>query len=67
MTGVLRQQWARGFTFWLKAGARAPGWLLDALAGNPHQEDLEWRQGLVMLRFDQGTYADAPSLGLDLA
>ncbi len=57
-----------GYPLAHRSGLNAPRWLLDHLEGQASDEDLlRWDAGTVMLRFDQGVYADATTLGLDLA
>lgn len=54
-----------GFPLTYQAGADFPGWLLRHLAG-AQAEPPGWRDGVVMLRYDQGVYVEAADLGLEL-
>lgn len=64
----LNARFGGGFPLAYHAGCRAPAWLLDHLAGTRELEAdaLSWRSGVLMLRYDQGVYAEASEVGLAL-
>jgi len=54
-----------GFPLAWRAGAHYPRWILEELLGLPPTvRDDGWRDGLVMLRYDEAVFVDAASVGL---
>jgi carbamoyl-phosphate synthase large subunit len=53
-----------GFPLAYAAGADFPGWMIRHVDGQQAQPALTWRPDVVMLRYDQGVYAEAAELGL---
>jgi carbamoyl-phosphate synthase large subunit len=55
-----------GFPLTATAGANYPLWILQMLSDQPIQEDMQaqWQDNFAMLRFDQGLFAKATSVGL---
>lgn len=54
-----------GFPLSWEAGARFPRWLIEEVAGLPSTADSDgWRDGLVMLRYDDAVFVDARDAGL---
>ncbi len=55
-----------GFPLTAAAGANYPLWILQMLSDQPIQEDMQaqWQDNFAMLRFDQGLFAKATSVGL---
>lgn len=55
-----------GFPLSWEAGAHFPLWMLQEMLQVPSSANaVEWRSGLVMLRFDDSVFADAEALGLE--
>jgi carbamoyl-phosphate synthase large subunit len=54
-----------GFPLAWQAGARFPQWLIEEVLDLPRSADPgSWRDGLVMLRYDQAVYIDGKDVGL---
>jgi carbamoyl-phosphate synthase large subunit len=55
-----------GFPLTAVAGANYPLWILQMLSNQPVQEDMQaqWQDNFAMLRFDQGLFTKAASVGL---
>jgi carbamoyl-phosphate synthase large subunit len=54
-----------GFPLSWEAGARFPRWLIEEVAGIPSTAETNgWRDGLVMLRYDDAVFVDAREVGL---
>ena len=55
-----------GFPLTAAAGANYPLWILQMLSDQPIQEDMQaqWQDNFAMLRFDQGLFTKATSVGL---
>jgi carbamoyl-phosphate synthase large subunit len=48
-----------------EAGADFPRWLMEEILGRPSSADPDgWRDGLLMLRYDEAVYVDASRVGL---
>jgi carbamoyl-phosphate synthase large subunit len=55
-----------GFPLSYEAGANFPRWLIEDAAGLPSTAAAEgWRDGLVMLRYDDAVFVDADEVGLE--
>jgi carbamoyl-phosphate synthase large subunit len=51
-----------GFPLAYEAGARLPDWTIEELAGRPSTVTDDWREGLVMLRYDEAVFVDAAAM-----
>ena len=46
----------------LRGGARLPEWTIEELLGRPSTVSDDWREGLVMLRYDEAVFVDAAAI-----
>lgn len=53
-----------GFPLTWEAGARLPVWFLEELLGRESSRTDTWRDGLVMLRYDDAVFVDRSEVGL---
>lgn len=54
-----------GFPLAWEAGARFPRWIIEEILGLPSTSSASrWRNGLVMLRYDDAVFVDAARMGL---
>lgn len=55
-----------GFPLAWEAGARFPQWLIEEYMGlaEPRDHHTDWKDGVVMLRYDGAVFTDAASVGL---
>jgi carbamoyl-phosphate synthase large subunit len=54
-----------GFPLTWEAGGKFPRWMLEECLGlSPTASDASWRDGLVMLRYDDAVFAYAGVIGL---
>ena len=60
----LNARFGGGYPLSWQAGARYPQWILEELAGGAAPADRSWRDGLVMLRYDDAAFVDARVVGL---
>jgi carbamoyl-phosphate synthase large subunit len=61
----LNARFGGGYPLSWQAGARFPRWMLEELAGlDSTASDSGWRDGLVMLRYDDAVFVDAERVGL---
>lgn len=60
----LNPRFGGGFPLSWEAGARFPQWMLEELSGRSSTASADWRDGLVMLRFDDAVFVDARGVGL---
>jgi carbamoyl-phosphate synthase large subunit len=51
-----------GFPLAYEAGARLPEWTIEELLGRPSTLADDWRDGLVMLRYDDAVFVDAAAI-----
>jgi carbamoyl-phosphate synthase large subunit len=51
-----------GFPLAYEAGARLPDWTIEELLGRPSTASDDWREGLVMLRYDEAVFVDAAAI-----
>ena len=61
----LNPRFGGGFPLSWHAGARFPQWIIEGVAGLPSTaQSTSWRDGLVMLRWDDAVFVDAADIGL---
>ena len=61
----LNARFGGGFPLAWEAGAPFPRWIIEELLGEPVSGDpAGWRDGLVMLRYDDAVFRQAPHVGL---
>lgn len=61
----LNLRFGGGFPLAFEAGARYPVWILEELLSLPSTAQRDaWRDGLVMLRYDEAVFVDATAVGL---
>ncbi len=53
-----------GFPLSRRAGADFPRWMLEELIGRPSSATDGWREGLVMLRYDEAVFVEAGEVAL---
>ncbi len=51
-----------GFPLAYEAGARLPDWTIEELLGRPSTVTDDWREGLVMLRYDEAVFVDEAAI-----
>lgn len=60
----LNARYGGGFPLAFQAGARYPAWTIEELLGHPSSVSDRWRDGVVMLRYDDAVFVDAADVGL---
>ena len=58
----INARYGGGFPLAYEAGARLPEWTIEELLGRPSTVADEWREGLVMLRYDEAVFVDAAAI-----
>ena len=61
----LNARYGGGFPLAFRAGVRYPTWTIEELLGRPSTVSDDWRDGVVMLRYDDAVFVDAAGVGLD--
>jgi carbamoyl-phosphate synthase large subunit len=51
-----------GFPLAYEAGARLPDWMIEELLDRPSTASGEWREGLVMLRYDEAVFVEEAAI-----
>ena len=60
----INARYGGGFPLSFEAGARYPAWTIEEILGRPSSVTDQWRDGLVMLRYDDAVFVDAAAVGL---
>ena len=58
----INARYGGGFPLAYEAGARLPEWTIEELLGRPSTLTDDWREGLVMLRYDEAVFVDAAAI-----
>ncbi len=53
-----------GYPLSWRAGADYPRWMIEEILGRPSTVSTSWREGLVMLRYDEAVFVEAEEVGL---
>jgi len=60
----LNARYGGGFPLAFRAGVRYPAWTIEELLGRPSTVSDDWKDGVVMLRYDDAVFVDAADVGL---
>ena len=60
----INTRYGGGFPLAFEAGAHYPAWTIEEILGRPSSVADRWRDGLVMLRYDDAVFVDATEVGL---
>jgi carbamoyl-phosphate synthase large subunit len=60
----INARYGGGYPLASEAGARFPAWTIEELLGLPASVDDPWRDGVVMLRYDDAVFVNAAAVGL---
>ena len=60
----INARYGGGFPLAYEAGAHYPAWTIEEILGRPSSVADRWRNGLVMLRYDDAVFVEAADVGL---